>query len=97
MVIRIKPVSKPGDGCTYIRMGDFRKLKEVEAFRGERETPLQYFTDIVSGLRKLAGKDLPVTLFSDGYGDELKEVTGLPQVSITGRQPGYCRPSLIEP
>jgi hypothetical protein len=72
----------------HIRMGDFRKLKEGEAFRGGHvRTPLQYFTDIVSGLRKLAGKDLPVTLFSDGYPDELKEVTGLPQVNMQGGSP----------
>lgn len=67
----------------HIRMGDFRKLREGEIFAGGHvRTPLEYFTGIITGIRKMAGRDLPVSLFSDGYPDELAEVTRLANVTL---------------
>lgn len=70
----------------HIRMGDFKKMQSGEQFKGGHvRTPLQYFSDVITGIRRLAGQELPVSLFSDGYPDELKEILSLQGVDmVTG-------------
>lgn len=67
----------------HIRMGDFRKLKEGEAFSGGHvRTPLDYFIQAIQGIRKMHGHDLPVSVFSDGYPEELSDILSLPNVHM---------------
>ncbi|HRF27255.1 MAG TPA: alpha-1,2-fucosyltransferase [Ferruginibacter sp.] len=67
----------------HIRMGDFRKLKKGEKFSGGHvRTPLDYFVQVIQGIRKIHGHDLPVSVFSDGYPEELKEILLLPNVTM---------------
>jgi len=56
----------------HIRRGDFTSTK--------LDIPLSYYSDRIEQLRKLAGKQIPVTIFSDGTAEELGEVIGLPSV-----------------
>lgn len=67
----------------HVRMGDFRKLLPGEDFAkvGHVRTPFSYFTSAVEQLRALSGKHLPVTIFSDGYDEELRELLSLPFVT----------------
>ncbi|OLE51005.1 MAG: hypothetical protein AUG51_24865 [Acidobacteria bacterium 13_1_20CM_3_53_8] len=53
---------------------DFAKVGHVRA-------PFSYFTNAIERLRAVSGKPLPVTIFSDGYDDELEELLKLPHVT----------------
>ncbi|MCB0429368.1 MAG: alpha-1,2-fucosyltransferase [Flavobacteriales bacterium] len=68
--------------AVHIRMGDFRRIPEGESMQGNHNarTPLSYFSQMIHAIRSVAGSDLPVTLFSDGYDDELKEILQIPDV-----------------
>jgi hypothetical protein len=67
----------------HIRMGDFRVLKEGENFAevGLVRTPFSYFVSVINMIRSVVGKNLPITLFSDGSDDELKEVYSIPNLT----------------
>jgi hypothetical protein len=60
----------------HIRMGDFRKLKPEDDFSklGNVRTPLSWFIQVIDVIRKIAGYDVPVTIFSDGRDRELDEL-----------------------
>lgn len=64
----------------HIRMGDFRTLQDAEDFSkvGAVRTPLAYFVEITYCLLHFLGKNVPITIFSDGYDHELQEVLKLP-------------------
>ena len=64
----------------HIRMGDFRKLKSNENFAsvGSVRTPEEYFVEIIQSIRKMAARDLPVSIFTDGF---KREFTSLPQLT----------------
>lgn len=68
--------------AVHIRMGDFRKLKPGEDFKkvGGVRTPMEYFINCIHEIRKKTHQNLPVTIFSDGNNDELKEILMLPNV-----------------
>jgi Glycosyl transferase family 11 len=68
----------------HIRMGDFRKLKSNEDFSkvGAVRTPLDYFINVIKDIRKMAGNDLPVSLFTDGHEHELKDLLKLKNVTL---------------
>lgn len=68
----------------HIRMGDFKKLQENTDFSsvGHTRTPLQYFIDCITLVRSVTSKKLPITIFSDGKEDELKEVLALPDTKL---------------
>lgn len=76
-------LSSPAIGV-HIRMGDFRKLREGEDFKklGAVRTPEAYFTDVIRKLRVLYKTDLPITVFTDGYQEELPELFRLPNVHV---------------
>lgn len=73
----------------HIRMGDFRKLKEGEDFSkvGHVRTPEFYFTNIIKEIRKIAGSDLPVSLFTDGYRHEFEEILDMDHVEMVEGNP----------
>ncbi len=66
----------------HIRMGDFRILKSGDDFTklGGVRTPFSWFIRIIESIREIAGYDVPVTIFSDGYDYELGDLLKLPQV-----------------
>jgi hypothetical protein len=66
----------------HIRMGDFRILKSEEDFPkfGGVRTPFSWFIRVIDAIREIAGYDVPVTIFSDGYDYELSELLKLPQI-----------------
>jgi hypothetical protein len=66
----------------HIRMGDFRKLAKNEDFKnvGAVRTPLDYFIDIITFIRKELESDIPFTIFSDGSDKELEPVLALKNV-----------------
>jgi len=72
----------------HIRMGDFRTLLPGEEYRsGHVRTPQQFFVTTIKNIRKINGKSLPVTLFTDGYKEEVKEMLELENVKIAEKNP----------
>lgn len=73
----------------HVRRGDFRDLQANENFKdvGAVRTPLQYFKELIFGIRKLNGFPLPVTIFSDGYDDELQELLAIENVKRSSNKP----------
>jgi hypothetical protein len=76
-------VSSPEVGL-HVRLGDFRKLKIGENFNivGAVRTPEYYFIDIIRKLREFNGFDLPITIFTNGYKEDMPELFSLPNVII---------------
>jgi hypothetical protein len=68
----------------HIRMGDYKPLAPGADFKalGHTRTPLSYFRDLVLGIRQVAGKNLPMTIFTDGHRSELAEILALPDVRL---------------
>lgn len=85
---RLMQLERPWIGV-HIRRGDFRPLQPGENFAkvGLVRTPLEYFRELIIGVRQIHGTDLPVTVFSDGYDEELQEILRLPGVCRATRQP----------
>lgn len=71
----------------HVRMGDFRPLAENEDFAkvGSVRTPLEYFQNIIRGVREIHGSNLPVTLFSDGQDAELAPLLQMENVRRSGQ------------
>ncbi len=63
----------------HVRRGDFRKLRPGEDFAkvGLVQTDLKYFISMIRGIRNIAGEHIPITVFSDGTNDELREILSL--------------------
>jgi hypothetical protein len=76
-------ISSPEVGL-HVRLGDFRKLKMGEDFKivGAVRTPEYYFIDIINKLRSLHGFELSVTIFTDGYKEDMPDLFSLPNVII---------------
>jgi hypothetical protein len=64
--------SQPAIGV-HIRMGDFSR---------EARTPEDYFINVIQSIREIIGRDLPVSIFTDGYAHELKNILSLPNVKL---------------
>lgn len=73
----------------HVRMGDFRKLKEGEDFSnsGVVRTPMEYFINVVKGIRNIHGADLPISIFTDGHTYELKELLHLANTQVVEGNP----------
>lgn len=84
---RLMQLERPWIGV-HIRRGDFRALQSGENFSkvGLVRTPLEYFRELIMGIRQIHGTDLPVTVFSDGYDEELQEILSLPGVGRATRE-----------
>lgn len=70
--------NKPVIGM-HIRRGDF--------MIGSTITPLSFFIDIVNTLRKEAGSELPVTIFTDAAPAEIQELTKLNNIKVAEPKP----------
>jgi hypothetical protein len=67
----------------HIRMGDFRKLKDGETYQsGHVRPPQSLFVDLIKEIRKINGRELPVSVFTDGYLSELNEIFCLKKIAI---------------
>lgn len=60
----------------HIRRGDFKSVSWGI-------TPNQFFIDVVQNIRKLNGKELPVTIFTDGHPEEMADLLALPEVRLS--------------
>ncbi|MDB5280367.1 MAG: hypothetical protein JWR61_5322 [Ferruginibacter sp.] len=80
---KIKNHAAPCIGI-HIRMGDFRKLKEGEDFNkvGIVRTPESHFIQIIKTIRNIHGSALPVSVFTDGFAHEFKELFKLQNISL---------------
>ena len=67
----------------HVRRGDFRRLRLGEDFAlvGGVRTADQYFADLIEQIRYVSGRDLPITVFSDGSDDEVAFLTRMPGVT----------------
>lgn len=84
---RAEQMTAPQIGV-HIRMGDFRKLKPGEVFKGGHvRTPESYFTTIIQGLRSMAGKIFSGTVFTDGHQHEFEELFSLRDIHMSVEQP----------
>jgi hypothetical protein len=68
----------------HIRRGDFRTLAANQDFAkvGAVRTPEKYFVDTIEAIRKLNGKDLPVSVFTDGYKHEFETLFALKNIRL---------------
>jgi Glycosyl transferase family 11 len=80
---RVAGLSTPVIGV-HIRMGDFRKLQAGENFSkvGAVRTPEDYFVDIIGSIRKINGRELPVSVFTDGYQSEFHKLFSLENIRM---------------
>jgi len=65
----------------HVRRGDFRKLAPGQSIANTfAQTPIEHFVDLLSATRRVAGRALPATIFSDGRDDELAPLLAMPNV-----------------
>lgn len=57
----------------HIRRGDFNKIGNA--------IDISYYVNLINSIRNLSGKELAVTVFSDGHDEELKEILVLNNVA----------------
>jgi Glycosyl transferase family 11 len=77
-----KPAPKIG---IHIRRGDYQSPQVGDDFAVRRYvyTSLDWYIDVLKSIRNLVGYDIPATVFSDGYPEELQEMLVLPNVTIS--------------
>lgn len=68
----------------HVRMGDFRKLQQQEDFSkvGAVRTPEDYFVETIHAIRKIYGRSIPVTVFTDGFRHEFNSLFTLTDVHM---------------
>lgn len=79
-------LSKPSpEIAIHIRRGDYQKPHKGDDFAVRRYvyTPLGWYIDTLSKIRCVVDSNIPATIFSDGYEDELSEILELPNVSLS--------------
>ena len=69
----------------HIRMGDFKKAIEGVKFGtvGHTRSPVAYFINMINSIRKVHGKSLPVTVFTDGRKSELQQLFALENIFLS--------------
>jgi len=70
----------------HVRLGDFGRVpeQEVKAGRHDSALPIQWYVSMAEQIRKYAGEDIPVYVFSDGTDEELQPLLELPGVERKG-------------
>lgn len=69
----------------HVRKGDFKKLGGKEILTSKAiatQTPNSFFKKTIEQLRKFVGKEIPVTIFTDGKESELKELLSMKNVKM---------------
>jgi len=70
----------------HIRMGDFQpKKKRLDLKKGEKNSrlPLEWYIEILEGLRKKLGHVIPAIIYSDGNFSELKPILECEKTSLS--------------
>jgi hypothetical protein len=69
----------------HIRRSDFKVLKPGENAMNFRsvQIELDWYIDILKSIRRFVDFDIPATIFSDGYQEELLPILNQPNVSIS--------------
>lgn len=77
-----KPAPKIG---IHIRRGDYQQPQEDDDFAVKRcvYTKLEWYVDVLMAIRAEIGEDIPATVFSDGYPEELQDILLLPNVTLS--------------
>ncbi len=72
----------------HIRLSDFKESRPGESLftAGAIRTPLTYFIEHIKNIREKEGKELHVTIFSDGHKHELEEILNINNVSLAENQ-----------
>jgi hypothetical protein len=75
--------------AVHVRRSDFRELApgEVLGKACNVRTPIDFYVDVVNGLRAIAGHALPVTVFTDGRAEDVRALLDLPQVTMAAHNP----------
>ena len=83
VILKLNELKSPCIGV-HIRMGDFKILADGQDFSqvGQTRTPEKYFIDVINSIRSIHQSALPVTVFSNGYENELPELFRMPGVSM---------------
>lgn len=70
--------------AVHVRRGDFRAPTPDQTLGAScnLRIPISYYVDTINLLRSCIGKQLPVTVFTDGYAHEVNEILDLPSASI---------------
>lgn len=70
----------------HVRLGDFAEPAPGSSLRAVSNTriPIDWYADIVEGIRRAAGATLPAYIFSDGTDSELATLLSLPKCSRLG-------------
>lgn len=80
---------KPPFVGVHVRRGDFREAQSGEELGGtcNIRTPLSYYVRAIGIIRQVHGKNLPVTVFTDGREEEILELLALPNVQLAESNP----------
>jgi len=71
----------------HVRRGDFRTPSGTNDIYGGCNgvrIPLSWYVDVISRLRDLVGREIPVFVFSDGTNEELADLLAIPGVQRLG-------------
>lgn len=63
----------------HIRRSDFRDhvVGEIQGLKANVRTPIDYFVQSIKWVRHIHGENLPITIFSDAYPEEVRDVLDL--------------------
>jgi hypothetical protein len=74
-----KILTKPSPQIgVHIRRGDYQVSSNLNI-----NTPLEWYINIINSIRDTVEANIPVTVFSDGYPEELAQIIALPNVSLS--------------
>lgn len=64
----------------HVRLGDFNKVSEKALLEGKHDSrlPIEWYCEILKGIREIAGRQVKAYIFSDGTDEELKILTDMP-------------------
>jgi hypothetical protein len=69
---------QPPEIGMHLRLGDFKCLEGgMQLECGNTRTPLNWFIQVIQTIRNCVGRDIPVTIFSDGHDYELQDLLNI--------------------
>lgn len=78
---------KPKGIGMHVRLGDFYEPRDETEIRNgvtNCRIPIKWYIEIIQNIRKTIGKELEVSVFSDGTEEELREILKLSNVALVG-------------
>lgn len=79
-----KALENPPVIGVHVRRSDFREQApgEIPGAEANVRTPSEYFIRSIRRVREVSGEDLPVTVYTDAYPEELRDMLALGKVTI---------------